>query len=111
MKVFKFIFLNCFFLFIFLISIELAYSVFNFSRNKLFKSENSTSELKACMNRKSFPIFQTECQQINSFGARGKEVENYDEYNKKAIVLGESIAFGWGANYKDTWTEKINYKS
>ena len=109
-KYIKLILINSSILFIFILGIEFGYSIYKFAKNNLSKNNNWITELKDCMDHSKVPIFNTQCEEINSYGSRGIEVNKNNKFNKTALVLGESIAFGWGANYQETWTEKINYK-
>ena len=106
----KLIFVNSSVFFLLIISIEFSYYIYKFTTNNLFNNDNYLTKIKECMDFSKVPIFDSRCKEINSYGARGIEVKNNYKYSKTALALGESISFGFGANYDETWTENINYK-
>ncbi len=79
---------------------------------RLLNTKYQGAEFASCLDRSQVPQFRPGCNGINALGARGKEAETYiptkTHSPRRALILGESVAFGWGADYDATWSEDLN---
>jgi len=76
-----------------------------------FTIVHAGKDIVNCLDRSQVPAFKSSCNGVNALGARGQEIQSFKQAKAPGstiLVLGESVAYGWGADYDKTWSEDIN---
>lgn len=88
------------------------YDIEMWKYTKLLKERSSNPNIGHIHVKNKTAILQKTEIRINNFGMRGndlslKDLENYD---RKILILGSSVALGWGVDQKNTFSHIIEKK-
>lgn len=80
--------------------------------SKLLKEKVKNPKINHIHKKNNTAILQKTKIRINNLGMRGDDInlENLDIYNDKVMILGSSIALGWGVEQDKIFTEVLKKK-